>query len=304
MPRMLVALLALTATLALALTCRFKADVDENGVVDTHDLLLVQACLGAVRPYSAGCARADASRDGRVDILDLSVVLSQLEPPIVPDVAGLPAAEARQALVAAGLAPGAEQEVLAAAVAPGAVISQSVAAWTSPPAGTPVDLVVSAPVPAEPTRLPAPWMGEWKVRTTITSGATGRLVGVDEEVVDLCFDDPLGLALAPATATCTGDVDDQELAIACSDQRVVLGCTIHLDMDFTLAHAGLDRLAGRGSWTRSVSGTCSGLAEADAQTFQVHATRNTLAAASCAGSPAAVAQKLVPVPSVLVELLP
>jgi hypothetical protein len=297
------AALLLFGVCAMALVCAPQADVDGDGVVDMADLEIVQGCFGMRPPLPAGCDAADVNGDGRVDILDASIVSSLLVEPTVPFVAGLTPSEAQQELVARGLALGATSEVAHLLTPPGFVIGQRPAGGTSLAAGSPVEVVLSAPAPAEPTALPPIWQGTWEVTTTFTSRETGALFGVERTVVELCAGDPLGLSMVPSEAQCTGSVSDTELAFACEAQRSVATCTIDLTTHFEVQRTG-PTLSGAGRYTLAGTGGCAGIVAPADENVQLEATRISTAVESCGGPVASVSQKLVRQPNLAGALAP
>jgi hypothetical protein len=301
--RATLAAMSLLGVIVMAPTCAPEADVDGSGVVDLADLEIVQGCFGTSAPLPAGCVAADVNGDGRVDILDASIVASSLVEPTVPFVAGLTPAEAQQEFVARGLALGTTSEVPHLLTPPGFAIGQTPAGGSSLAAGSPVDVLVSAPAPAEATALPPIWQGTWEVTTTFTSRETGALFGVERAVVELCAGDPLGLAMVPSEALCTGSVDDTDLAFACEAQRSVASCTIDLTTHFEVHRTG-PTLSGAGRYTFGGTGGCAGIVAPADENVQLAATRISTAVASCGGPLASVSQKLVRQPNLAGALAP
>lgn len=275
-------------------------DVNGDGVVNFNDLAFVQGCFGEGAPFSGGCAAADVVADGRIDVLDASRVASELAAPFVPDVVGLPLAEAQRELVAAGYPLGAVSEVPHLAVPSGAVIGSTPRSGTELPGGTPVDVVVSAPVPPESTTLPAGWHGTWAFTTTTRDAATGQELVVETDEVELCAGAPLGLSLVPAEATCQGEADADALSFTCAAARTLPACTFDLEADFTLLRSG-DTVTGSGGFAL---GACADLFEAVAEELEIVGSRTSAVAPGCSGPAVAVSQKLARHPALLEGLRP
>lgn len=293
-------LVAAPALALLGAPCEQSPDVDDNGFVDEADLAIVQQCFGEQAPFSADCAAADVIADGRIDVLDASRVASALAPPIVPDVTGLERSEAHHALVAAGLQLGAVTETPHLLVPSGSVIGPTPRAGTEMPAGAPVDLLLSAPVPPEMAALDGAWQGYWALTTTTRDPASGEVVAIEIDEAELCAGDPLGISLLPPEASCTVLADAATLSFACSAQRTVPSCTFDLQASFELVRDG-DTLSGTGGFSL---GGCAGILEPVDENVEVSGTRISATVTSCSGDGVAVSQKLVRSPLLMERLQP
>jgi len=289
---------------ALGAPCALPpADVDGDGSVTLADLAIVQGCLGEAAPFSTGCEAADVVADGRIDVYDASRVASQLVTPAVPDVVGLSLAQAETDLVAVGLRLGTVTETPHLLVPSGAVIGATPVAGTPAAAGTPIDLLVSAPVPSETSVLGPGWQGTWAISTLYLDPQTAARRAIETGTVELCAGDPLGLSLVPASASCLGQADDAAASFTCTSSTTILGCTVELDVDFALDRNG-DTFSGTGGFSLGGPASCPGVLDPDDEDVQILATRTTLAAPSCAGATVAVSQKLVRHPRLMEGLRP
>ncbi|MDJ0788885.1 MAG: PASTA domain-containing protein [Myxococcota bacterium] len=295
MCRQRVVVLAALCVWLLAPTCGApgQGDVDGSGVVDMADLALVQGCFGSRPPVGPACRPSDANGDGRVDILDVSIVASLLAPSRVPRVSGQTVAEAEVSLVRSGLTAGGVTQANNALVPPGAVIRTTPSSGTPLPFGTPVDLLVSGPVLPEPNMLSAAWEGTWDVRTVSIEPSSGSVVTTSEAKVELCSGDPLGLALLPSGVVCSASSDDVLLAFRCTAQASQGPCTVDLVADYRLEQTVPGVLEGHGGFDRGISPGCLGVVDPRSEEIEVHAVRRGPQTTSCGGIVAAVSQKVI-----------
>lgn len=199
----------------------------------------------------------------------------------VPDLTGLTQAEAQQRLRGAGFVAGQFSESIRIFARAGTVAAQTPISGATLLEGSPVDVVLAAPLPAKAGEtLPANWAGRWQITTVYRDAATGAVDSAVEVIDNLCAADPMGLALLEQAAgntgvatdepACTGQAATDGLRLTCSAKFDASICTARASSELNLNLEG-DALRGVGLW--KVDESCGLPLESKGQTLSLTGKR-------------------------------